>query len=208
VQAVYVPADDFTDPDAVHTFKHLNASVVLSRKRAAEGLYPAVDPLLSTSKMLAPHIVGQRHYRVAQQVRRTLAEYEELKDIIAMLGMEELSQEDQRTVKRARQLERFLTQPFHVTEQFTGKKGKTVELEDALAGCEEILSGKFDDIGEGAFYMAGNIDDVKKDINKHKDSEQKRDNNSDGDTEKQPRSNQQQSSESSDRAKDRKGDES
>src|SRR5690606_19931900 len=126
VQAVYVPADDLTDPSATHTFAHLSATVVLSRKRAAQGLYPAVDPLRSNSKMLSPALVGERHYRVALEVRRTLAEYEDLKDIISMLGFEELSHADRRTVLHARRLERFLTQPFHTTGQFTGAEGRTV----------------------------------------------------------------------------------
>jgi F-type H+-transporting ATPase subunit beta len=162
VQAVYVPADDFTDPAAVHTFGHLSASIVLSRKRASEGLYPAIDPLQSGSKMLVPHIVGQRHYRIAQDVRRTLADYEDLKDIIAMLGLEELSQGDRRTVYRARRLERFLTQPFAVTEQFTGHAGKMVPLEDAIEGCERILHDEFADYPERALYMFGAIDEAAK----------------------------------------------
>jgi F-type H+/Na+-transporting ATPase subunit beta len=159
VQAVYVPADDFTDPSAVHTFGHLSSTIVLSRKKASEGLYPAVDPLQSGSKMLVPHVVGERHYRIAQEMRRTLAEYEDLKDIIAMLGMEELSQADRQTVNRARRLERFLTQPFFVTEQFTGKEGKMVSLDDALEGCERILSDEFSDRPEKALYMIGKISD-------------------------------------------------
>jgi F-type H+-transporting ATPase subunit beta len=122
IQAVYVPADDFTDPAAVHTFSHLSASIVLSRKRASEGLYPAIDPLQSSSKMATPGIVGERHYALAQEIRRTLAQYAELKDIIAMLGLEQLSPEDRNVVARARRLERFLTQPFFTTEQFTGLK--------------------------------------------------------------------------------------
>lgn len=162
VQAVYVPADDFTDPSAVHTFGHLSASIVLSRKRASEGLYPPVDPLQSSSKMLVPHIVGQRHYRIAQDIRRTLAVYEDLKDIIAMLGLEELSQEDRKTVQRARRLERYLTQPFHVTEQFTGKEGKTVAVDDALDGCERILNDEYSDYPESALYMIGKVDEAKK----------------------------------------------
>jgi F-type H+-transporting ATPase subunit beta len=162
VQAVYVPADDFTDPAAVHTFGHLSASIVLARKRASEGLYPAIDPLQSGSKMLVPHIVGKRHYHIAQQVRRTLAEYEELKDIIAMLGLEELAHHDRQTVYRARRLERFLTQPFTVTEQFTGHAGKLVTLEDALDGCEQILNDEFADIPESALYMIGTIDEAHK----------------------------------------------
>ena len=162
VQAVYVPADDFTDPSAVHTFGHLSTSVVLSRKRASEGLYPAIDPLRSRSKLLVPHVVGQRHYRIAQDIRKTLAQYEELKDIIAMLGLEELSQEDRRIVNRARRLERFLTQPFFVTEQFTGHAGRFVSRDDALDGCERILNDEFADRPEQALYMIGTIDEVEK----------------------------------------------
>ncbi len=162
VQAVYVPADDFTDPAAVHTFGHLSASIVLSRKRASEGLYPAVDPLQSTSKMLSPTIVGDRHYRISQAVKQTLATYEELKDIIAMLGIEELSQGDRQTVRRARRLERYLTQPFFSTEQFTGKAGKLVRLEDALNGCDRILKGEFSDYPERSLYMIGTIAEVQR----------------------------------------------
>ena len=162
VQAVYVPADDFTDPAVVHTFGHLTASIVLSRKMASQGLYPSIDPLQSHSRMLSPHIVGEKHYHIAQNIRKTLAEYEELKDIIAMLGLEELSQDDQRTVNRARRLERFLTQPFFTTEEFTGHKGKMVKLEDALDGCEMILEDKFQDYPEKSLYMIGKIDEAKK----------------------------------------------
>lgn len=162
IQAVYVPADDFTDPAAVHTFSHLSASIVLSRKRASEGLYPAVDPLQSASKMLTPGIVGERHYHLAQAVRRTLAQYEDLKDIIAMLGLEQLSQTDRKAVHRARRLERFLTQPFYTTGQFSGMEGKTVSLEDALTGCERILNDEFKDYPESALYMLGSIDEAKK----------------------------------------------
>lgn len=161
IQAVYVPADDFTDPAAVHTFSHLSASIVLSRKRASEGLYPAVDPLQSGSKMLTPAIVGERHYQLAQAVRRTLAQYEDLKDIIAMLGLEQLSQADRNTVFRARRLERFLTQPFYTTGQFSGMAGKTVSLEDVLDGCERILNDEFKDYPESALYMIGAIDEAK-----------------------------------------------
>ncbi len=160
IQAVYVPADDLTDPAAVHIFAHLSASVVLSRKRASQGLYPAVDPLHSDSKMLNPAIVGDRHYRIAQQVRSTLAEYEELKDIISMLGMEELSRKDRDTVSKARRLERFLTQPLFTTEQYTGLPGKQVSLVQTIAGCERILSGEFADINENALYMIGDISEV------------------------------------------------
>jgi F-type H+-transporting ATPase subunit beta len=160
IQAVYVPADDFTDPSATHTFAHFSASIILSRKRAAEGLYPAVDLLRSSSKMLSPAIVGERHYRVAQEVRRVLAEFEELKDIIAMLGLEELSQNDRQVVQRARRLERFLTQPFVTTEQFTGLTGKVVGLEDAITGCERILNDEFADISESDLYMIGRISEA------------------------------------------------
>lgn len=162
VQAVYVPADDFTDPSAVHTFSHLSATIVLSRKRASEGLYPAIDPLQSGSKMLMPHIVGKKHYQIAREILKILANYEELKDIIAMLGLEELSPEDRRTVYLARRLERFFTQPFFTTEQFTGHKGKTVGIEDALEGCERILNGEFDSFPESSLYMIGGIDEAKK----------------------------------------------
>ena len=157
VQAVYVPADDFTDPSAVHTFAHLSSTIVLSRKRASEGLYPAIDPLESASKMLMPGIVGERHYRVACDVRRTLAEYEDLKDIIGMLGLEELSREDRRTVNRARRLERFLTQPFFTTEQFTGSSGRSVSIDDTLTDCECILNDEFHDAPETSLYMIGRV---------------------------------------------------
>lgn len=162
VQAVYVPADDFTDPAAVHTFGHLSSSIVLSRKRASQGLYPAIDPLQSNSKMLTPPIVGKRHYQIAQTVRQTLANYEDLKDIISMLGMEELSASDRQTVNRARRLERFLTQPFFTTEQFTGKAGKLVSMEEALDGCDRILQGEFSDYSERSLYMIGKIDEGQK----------------------------------------------
>jgi len=160
IQAVYVPADDFTDPAAVHTFSHLSASIVLSRKRASEGLFPAIDPLQSSSKMATPSIVGRRHYEIAQEIRRTLAQYADLKDIIAMLGLEQLSPEDRMLVGRARRLERFLTQPFFTTEQFTGMKGKLVSLDNALDGCERILGDEFKDADEGKLYMIGTIEDA------------------------------------------------
>ncbi|MBG9990328.1 MULTISPECIES: F0F1 ATP synthase subunit beta [unclassified Pseudoalteromonas] len=161
IQAVYVPADDFTDPAAVHTFSHLSASIVLSRKRASEGLFPAIDPLQSNSKMASPGVVGERHYLLAQKVRSTLAQYNELKDIIAMLGLEQLSVEDRNIVGRARRLERFLTQPFFTTEQFTSYKGKLVSLDDALDGCERILNDEFKNVPESALYMIGAISEVK-----------------------------------------------
>jgi len=157
VQAVYVPADDFTDPAVEHAFGHLSATVVLSRDRAAQGLYPAIDPLRSTSSMLTPVAVGERHDRLAREVRQTLAVYDDLKDIIAMLGLEELSEDDQRTVGRARRLERYLTQPFYVTEQFTGQEGKAVGIADALADCERILADELADVPESKLYMIGTL---------------------------------------------------
>jgi F-type H+-transporting ATPase subunit beta len=174
IQAVYVPADDFTDPAAVHTFSHLSASIVLSRKRASEGLYPAIDPLQSSSKMATPGVIGERHYALAQEIRRTLAQYAELKDIIAMLGMEQLSPEDHKVVGRARRLERFLTQPFFTTEQFTGLQGRLVSLGDALDGCERILRDEFEDSPESALYMIGAIDEARekaREINSDKNRE-------------------------------------
>lgn len=157
IQAVYVPADDFTDPAAVHTFAHLSASIVLSRKLTSEGMYPAIDPLQSSSRMATPGIVGARHYNLAQAIRRTLAQYAALRDIIAMLGLEQLSPEDRKVVGRARRLQRFLTQPFFTTGQFNGLAGKLVSLDDALDGCERILAGEFDDWPESALYMIGAI---------------------------------------------------
>jgi len=166
IQAVYVPADDLTDPAAVHVFSHLSASIVLSRKRASEGLYPAIDLLQSSSKMAAPGIVGERHYQLAQEIRRTLAQYDELKDIIAMLGLEQLSPDDRKVVARARRLERFLTQPFFATEQFSGIKGRLVSLQDSLDGCERILRDEFKDVPESALYMIGAIGEAQKPVAK------------------------------------------
>jgi F-type H+-transporting ATPase subunit beta len=161
IQAVYVPADDFTDPAAVHTFSHLSASIVLSRNRASEGLFPAIDPLQSSSMMATPLVVGARHYALAQEIRHTLASYAGLKDIIAMLGLEQLSPGDRNIVERARRLERFLTQPFYTTEVFTGIPGKMVSLDDALDGCERILKDEFKDYPESALYMIGAIDEAR-----------------------------------------------
>ncbi len=160
IQAVYVPADDFTDPSAVHTFAHLSSSIVLSRQRASQGLYPAVDPLASSSNMLTPLIVGERHYKIATAVRKCLAEYEDLKDIIAMLGFDELPEKDQKTVLIARKLERFLTQPFYTTEKFTGMDGRSVDIEDTLNGCERILEDEFSYLSESDFFMVGDINEV------------------------------------------------
>ncbi len=161
VQAVYVPADDFTDPAASHTFSHLSASVVLSRKRASQGFYPSVDPLGSNSSMLAPDLVSPAHYETVHEVRKVLSEYEDLKDIIAMLGLEELSEADRRTVAVARRLERFFTQPFFTTTQFTGLEGKLVPLAKTIEGCQRILAGEFLDVAEQSLYMIGDIDEVK-----------------------------------------------
>lgn len=160
VQAVYVPADDFTDPAAVQTFGHLTSSIVLSRGRASRGLLPAVDPLRSTSSLLTPHLVGSIHYAVAREVRQTLAHYEELKDIIAMLGLEELSETDKAIVNRARRLERFLTQPFFTASRFTNVPGKLVPLQETLDGCRRILADEFRQVPESALYMVGSIREV------------------------------------------------
>jgi F-type H+-transporting ATPase subunit beta len=161
VQAIYVPADDLTDPAPATAFAHLDATTVLSRDIAALGIYPAVDPLDSTSTMLSPAIIGERHYRVARQVQQTLQKYKDLQDIIAILGMDELSEDDRLTVDRARKIQRFLSQPFFVAQQFTGAEGKYVPLAESIAGFEEILSGQLDHIPEQAFYLKGNLDDVK-----------------------------------------------
>lgn len=160
VQAIYVPADDITDPGVVAAFSHLDAITVLTRQLASQGFYPAVDPLASSSKLLEPRFVGERHVRIASEVRAVLAKYEALQDIISILGTEELSEEDRLTVRRARRLQRFLTQPFFSTEQYTGIHGKYVELEDTLRGFEEILEGRHDDLPEQAFYMVGTIEEA------------------------------------------------
>lgn len=162
VQAVYVPADDLTDPAPATTFSHLDSTVVLSRQLASLGIYPAIDPLESNSTALDPTIVGEEHYRVAQGVKLVLQRYKDLQDIIAILGIEELSEEDKQTVYRARKIQRFLSQPFHVAEVFTGSPGKYVSLEDTIRGFAEILDGKHDDKGEQDFYMKGGIDEVVK----------------------------------------------
>lgn len=160
VQAVYVPADDLTDPAPATTFAHLDAKVVLSRAITELGIYPAVDPLDSSSRMLDPNIVGEEHYKVARGVQEVLQKYKELQDIIAMLGMDELSEEDKLTVSRARKIQRFLSQPFFVATQFTGLDGRYVPISETVQGFKEILEGKHDDIPEGYFLNAGNIDDV------------------------------------------------
>ncbi|RRJ82626.1 F0F1 ATP synthase subunit beta [Aestuariirhabdus litorea] len=160
IQAVYVPADDLTDPSPATTFSHLDATVVLSRDIAAKGIYPAIDPLDSTSRQLDPLVIGQEHYEVARGVQGTLQRYKELKDIIAILGMDELSEEDKLTVARARKIERFLSQPFFVAEVFTGSPGKYVSLKDTIAGFKGLLSGEYDNLPEQAFYMVGSIDEA------------------------------------------------
>ena len=160
VQAVYVPADDLTDPAPATTFAHLDATTVLSRQIAELGIYPAVDPLDSTSRVLDPTVVGEEHYQVARQVQEVLQKYKSLQDIIAILGMDELSEEDKLTVARARRIQKFLSQPFHVAEVFTGTPGVFVKLEDTIKGFKGILEGKYDHIPEQAFYMVGTIEEV------------------------------------------------
>ena len=170
VQAVYVPADDLTDPAPAATFAHLDATTVLSRSIAELGIYPAVDPLDSTSRILDPHVLGEEHYAVARGVQEVLQKYRDLQDIIAILGMEELSDEDKLTVSRARKIQRFLSQPFFVAEVFTGSPGKYVPLSETLRGFREILDGKHDELPEGAFYMVGTIDEA---IQKAKEMQEK-----------------------------------
>jgi F-type H+-transporting ATPase subunit beta len=160
VQAIYVPADDYTDPAPATTFAHLDATTNLSRAISELGIYPAVDPLASTSRILDPRIIGDEHYNVARSVKQVLQRYKDLQDIIAILGIDELSEDDKVTVARARKLQRFLSQPFFVAEQFTGLKGKYVPVADTIKGFKEVVEGKHDDIPERAFYMAGGIEDV------------------------------------------------
>jgi F-type H+-transporting ATPase subunit beta len=160
IQAVYVPADDLTDPSPATTFAHLDATVVLSRQIAELGIYPAVDPLDSTSRQLDPQVIGDEHYEVARNVQGILQRYKELRDIIAILGMDELSEEDKLTVTRARKIQKFLSQPFFVAEVFTGAPGKYVSLKDTIAGFKGIIDGQYDDLPEQAFYMVGTIDEA------------------------------------------------
>jgi F-type H+-transporting ATPase subunit beta len=168
IQAVYVPADDYTDPAPATTFTHLDATTNLSRKISEEGIYPAVDPLASTSRALTPEIVGEEHYNVAREVQQTLQRYNDLLDIIAILGMDELSDEDKLVVHRARRIRLFLSQNFHVAEQFTGQKGSFVKVEDTVKGFKELLAGKYDDLPEDAFRLVGSIEDVVKKAEKMK----------------------------------------
>jgi F-type H+-transporting ATPase subunit beta len=160
VQAIYVPADDLTDPAPATAFAHLDATVVLSRKISELGIYPAVDPLDSTSRILDPQYIGERHYNAASQTQRILQRYKELQDIIAILGMDELSEDDKKIVGRARRLQRFMSQPFHVAEQFTGRPGKFVKLADTIESFERICAGEYDHLPEQAFFMAGTVEDV------------------------------------------------
>jgi F-type H+-transporting ATPase subunit beta len=160
VQAIYVPADDLTDPAPATSFAHLDATTVLSRQIAELGIYPAVDPLDSTSRMLDPRVVGEEHYKVARDVQRVLQTYKSLQDIIAILGMDELSEEDKLTVARARKIQRFMSQPFHVAEVFTGTPGVFVKLEDTIKGFKGIVAGEYDELPESAFYMVGTIEEA------------------------------------------------
>merc|ERR1712045_781920 len=161
VQAVYVPADDLTDPAPATTFAHLDATTVLSRAIAELGIYPAVDPLDSTSRMLDPRVIGEEHYNVARATQKLLQDYKGLQDIIAILGMDELSEDDKLIVARARKVQKFMSQPFHVAEVFTGTAGKFVPLDETISGFKDIINGEYDDLPEGAFYMVGNIEEVK-----------------------------------------------
>jgi F-type H+-transporting ATPase subunit beta len=166
MQAIYVPADDYSDPAPVATFTHLDATIALERSIVEKGIYPAVDPLGSTSRILDPNIVGEEHYRTAREVQRVLQRYKDLQDIIAILGIDELSEDDKLLVARARKIERFFSQPFYVAERFTGISGRYVPLKDTVQGFREILDGKCDDLPEQAFMMAGTIDDVREKADK------------------------------------------
>jgi F-type H+-transporting ATPase subunit beta len=162
IQAIYVPADDYTDPGVATTFSHLDATTNLSRQIAELGIYPAVDPLASTSRILDPRIIGDEHYSVARSVKEILQRYKDLQDIIAILGIDELSEDDKVTVARARKIQRFFSQPFHVAEQFTGRKGVYVTLDETVKGFKRVVQGELDHVPEQAFYMAGSIDEVLK----------------------------------------------
>jgi len=183
VQAIYVPADDLTDPAPASVFAHLNSTTTLSRSIAEKGIYPAVDPLDSTSTILKPDIVGEEHYEVATQVKEALQRYKELQDIIAILGIDELSDDDRQLVQRARKMERFLSQPFFVAEAFTGSEGKYVSVEDTVRSFKEIVEGKHDDLPERAFYMKASIDEVVQDAGDSDDDEddESKDSDDDGD---------------------------
>jgi F-type H+-transporting ATPase subunit beta len=180
IQAIYVPADDLTDPAPASAFAHLNATTTLSRAISEKGIYPAVDPLDSTSTILKPEIVGEEHFNVANEVKEVLQRYKELQDIIAILGIDELSDEDRVTVQRARKIERFLSQPFNVAEQFTGTPGKYVPIAESIRGFKEILEGKHDDLPERAFFMKGSIDEVGEEHGKDSDEERDSDDSDSG----------------------------
>jgi F-type H+-transporting ATPase subunit beta len=181
IQAIYVPADDLTDPAPASVFAHLNATTTLSRSIAEKGIYPAVDPLDSTSTILKEEILGEEHFSVANEVKEVLQRYKELQDIIAILGIDELSDDDKLTVSRARKIERFLSQPFHVAEQFTGTPGVYVKIEDSIRGFKEILEGKHDDLPERAFFMKGTIDQVVTEAGEVEDEDEKSDSDEDSD---------------------------
>jgi F-type H+-transporting ATPase subunit beta len=198
VQAIYVPADDLTDPAPASVFAHLNATTVLSRSISEKGIYPAVDPLDSTSTILKPDIVGDEHFEVANQVREILQRYKELQDIIAILGIEELSDEDRLTVQRARKVERFLSQPFFVAEQFTGLEGKYVPVDQTVASFKEIIEGKHDEIPERAFLLKGTIDEVVEAAKGARQEEKKKDTEEDSDSEDEAKSEDQDEAKSED----------
>jgi F-type H+-transporting ATPase subunit beta len=185
VQAIYVPADDLTDPAPASVFAHLDSTTVLSRSISDKGIYPAVDPLDSTSTILKSDVVGEEHFEVANQVREILQRYKELQDIIAILGIDELSDEDRLTVQRARKMERFLSQPFFVAEQFTGQPGKYVSVEDTVRSFKEIVEGKHDDIPERAFYMKGTIDEVTEAAGGEEEEEESEENGDEGSSEEE-----------------------
>jgi F-type H+-transporting ATPase subunit beta len=186
VQAIYVPADDLTDPAPANTFAHLDSTTVLSRALTEQGIYPAVDPLDSFSRALQPDVVGQEHYDTATRVQELLQRYRELQDIIAILGMDELSDEDKLVVQRARKVQRFLSQPFFVAEAFTGTPGKYVKLEDTIRGFMEIIAGKHDDLPEGAFYMAGTIDEAVEQAKRLAGEEEPQESAAESETEPEP----------------------
>ena len=207
VQAIYVPADDLTDPAPASVFAHLNATTVLSRSISEKGIYPAVDPLDSTSTILKPDIVGDEHFEVANQVREILQRYKELQDIIAILGIEELSDEDRLTVQRARKVERFLSQPFFVAEQFTGLEGKYVPVDQTVASFKEIIEGKHDEIPERAFLLKGTIDEVVEAAKGARQEEKKKDTEEDSDSEDEAKSEDQDEAKSEDQDEAKSDDE-
>jgi F-type H+-transporting ATPase subunit beta len=207
MQAIYVPADDITDPAPHTTFAHLDATTVLSRPISEKGIYPAVDPLDSTSRILAAEYIGQEHYDVAQRTKQILQRYRELQDIIAILGIDELSDEDRLTVNRARKIERFLSQPFHVAEQFTGTPGVYVPIAESIRGFKEILEGKHDDLPERAFFMKGTIDDVVRDARGDSGDEEQSDEKKDDSRSEDRSESEENGSSDKERSDDDRGDE-